>query len=131
MFFETLAAALRRGVDLLATVTLARREIEKKLTRSRQFKAQADLLAKIALARCLLLWIDCIQARGRHGRRDGESDMRIIFGAVCFVIAATPALAACPTPGSCAGPAPLLGLGIPAVIAVGGALFGARFFKKK
>ena len=31
----------------------------------------------------------------------------------------------------CAGPAPLLGLGIPAAVAVGGALLGARFFKKK
>jgi hypothetical protein len=55
--------------------------------------------------------------------------MRIILGAVYFVIAATPALAqACV---DCRGPAPLLGLGIPAVVAVGGALVGARFFKKK
>jgi len=59
-----------------------------------------------------------------------NSDMRIILGAVCFVIAATPALAqACVT--ACRGPAPLLGLGIPAAVAVGGALLGARFFKKK
>jgi hypothetical protein len=54
--------------------------------------------------------------------------MRIILGAVCFVIAATPAFAQCV---SCRGPAPLLGLGIPAAVAVGGALLGARFFKKK
>jgi hypothetical protein len=57
-----------------------------------------------------------------------ESDMRIILGAVSFVIAATPAFAQCVT---CRGPAPLLGLGIPAAVAVGGALLGARFFKKK
>jgi hypothetical protein len=56
--------------------------------------------------------------------------MRVILGAVCIVVAATPAWAACATP-SCSGPAPLLGLGIPAAVAVGGALFGARFFKKK
>lgn len=56
--------------------------------------------------------------------------MRIILGAVCFVVAATPALAqACVT--ACRGPAPLLGLGIPAAVAVGAALLGARFFKKK
>ncbi len=55
--------------------------------------------------------------------------MRVILGAVCFVIAATPALAECVH--SCGGPAPLLGLGIPAAVAVGGALLGARFFKKK
>jgi hypothetical protein len=58
--------------------------------------------------------------------------MRTIIGAVCLVIASAPAWAAPPCPTSaCAGPAPLLGLGIPAAIAVGGALFGARFFKRK
>ncbi len=56
--------------------------------------------------------------------------MRIILGAVCFVVATTPALAqACVT--ACPGPAPLLGLGIPAAVAVGAAVLGARFFKKK
>jgi len=58
-----------------------------------------------------------------------SSDMRIILGAVCFVIAATPAFAQCAL--GCRGPAPLLGLGIPAAVAVGGALLGVRFFKKK
>jgi hypothetical protein len=58
--------------------------------------------------------------------------MRTIIGAACFVVVATAAWAQPPCPTSaCAGPAPLLGLGIPAAIAVGGALFGARFFKRK
>ena len=53
-----------------------------------------------------------------------------ILGVVCCVLAAAPAWATCAT-FSCPGPAPLLGLGIPAAVAVGGALLGARFFKKK
>ncbi len=57
--------------------------------------------------------------------------MRIILGAFCFVLAAAPAWASPPCAIHCAGPAPLLGLGIPAAVAVGGALFGARFVKKK
>ncbi|MGC1863471.1 MAG: hypothetical protein WA733_20715 [Methylocystis sp.] len=56
--------------------------------------------------------------------------MRTILGAVCFAVAATSALANCGH-GACDGPAPLLGLGIPAAVAVGGALFGARLLKKK
>jgi hypothetical protein len=57
--------------------------------------------------------------------------MRVILGAVCFVLVTAPAWAA-PAPPCvvCKGPAPLLGLGIPAAVAVGGALFGARFLKK-
>ena len=55
--------------------------------------------------------------------------MRTVLGTVCFVIVATAAWAEpC---GACRGPAPLLGLGIPAAVAVGGALLGARFFKNK
>jgi hypothetical protein len=59
--------------------------------------------------------------------------MRAILGAVCFVLVTGPALAAgCSSVSPhCHAPAPLLGLGIPAAVAVGGALFGARFFKKK
>jgi hypothetical protein len=54
--------------------------------------------------------------------------MRILIGTIYLVISAMPALAAEVTPGV---PAPLLGLGIPAAVAVGGVLFGSRFFKKK
>ncbi len=57
--------------------------------------------------------------------------MRAILGAVCFVLVTAPAWAAGPACVACKGPAPLLGLGIPAAVAVGGALFGARFLKKK
>ena len=59
--------------------------------------------------------------------------MRAIFGAVSFFLVTAAAWAgvgpACAV--HCPGPAPLLGLGIPAAVAVGGALFGARFLKKK
>ncbi len=58
--------------------------------------------------------------------------MRIVLGAVCFFLATAPAWAGNGPPCvHCSGPAPLLGLGIPAAIAVGGALFGAHFLKKK
>ena len=58
--------------------------------------------------------------------------MRAILGAVCFFLVTAPAWAGpCRRPSICTGPAPLLGLGIPAAVAVGGALFGARFLKKK
>ncbi len=57
--------------------------------------------------------------------------MRAILGAVCFILATAPAWACTSVQPHCVAPAPLLGLGIPAAIAVGGALFGARFFKKK
>jgi hypothetical protein len=57
--------------------------------------------------------------------------MRAIFGVVCFVLAAAPAWAGPCASSICRGPAPLLGLGIPAAVAVGGAMFGARFLKKK
>jgi hypothetical protein len=56
--------------------------------------------------------------------------MRVILGAVSFFLMATAAWAA-PACIACRGPAPLLGLGIPAGVAVGGALFGARFLKRK
>ncbi len=61
--------------------------------------------------------------------------MRAMLGAICLVMAAAPAWAKkcppCANDPACAGPAPLLGLGIPAAVAVGGALFGARLLKKK
>ncbi len=59
--------------------------------------------------------------------------MRAILGAVSFFLATAPAWAGGCTSVQphCAAPAPLLGLGIPAAVAVGGALLGARFFKKK
>ncbi len=50
--------------------------------------------------------------------------MRVVFGTICLVIAATPALAI-------AVPAPLLGLGLPAVAVVGAFLLGARLLKRK
>ena len=56
--------------------------------------------------------------------------MRAIIGAVCFVLATTAAWAVGAAV-HCTGPAPLLGLGFPAAVAVGGALFGARCLKKK
>ncbi len=56
--------------------------------------------------------------------------MRAIIGAVCFLLATAPAWAVCASV-TCKGPAPLLGLGFPAAVAVGGALFGARCLKKK
>ena len=57
--------------------------------------------------------------------------MRAIIGAVCFVLVTTAAWARPACAVHCAGPAPLLGLGFPAAVAVGGALFGARCLKKK
>ncbi len=57
--------------------------------------------------------------------------MRIVLGAVCFFLATAPAWAQQPPCTVCSGPAPLLGLGIPAAIAVGGALLGAHFLKRK
>lgn len=50
--------------------------------------------------------------------------MRFVFGTFLMVIAATPALAS-PVP------APLLGLGIPALGAAGGAWVASKFFKRK
>jgi hypothetical protein len=52
--------------------------------------------------------------------------MRVVFGTICLLIAATPALA---TP-AVSVPAPLLGVGLPAAAAVGGVLLVARLFKK-
>jgi hypothetical protein len=54
--------------------------------------------------------------------------MRILIGTIYLVISAMPALA---QESVAHVPAPLLGLGIPAAVAVGGVLFGSRFFKKK
>ena len=56
--------------------------------------------------------------------------MRAILGSISFLLVATAAWAGAPCI-VCRGPAPLLGLGLPAAVAVGGALFGTRFFKKK
>ena len=50
--------------------------------------------------------------------------MRIVFGTICLLLAAAPAVAS-------AVPAPLLGLGLPAMAAVGGVLLGSRFLKRK
>jgi hypothetical protein len=81
------------------------------------------------IAQCLLLRIDCRRAKTRHPRREGVFNMRAIFGAFCLVVTATAAWAGpCVV---CQGPAPLLGLGIPAAVAVAGALLGTRFLKKK
>ena len=52
--------------------------------------------------------------------------MRVVFGTICLLIAATPALAQ-PVP----TPAPLLGVGLSAAAAVGGVLLVARLFKRK
>lgn len=52
--------------------------------------------------------------------------MRAYFSVLLIVMAATPALAV-PRP----GPAPLIGLGIPALGAIGGALLASRFFRHK
>jgi hypothetical protein len=50
--------------------------------------------------------------------------MRAVFGTICLLIAATPAMA------SNAVPAPLLGGGIAAMAAVGGVLLASRLFKR-
>jgi hypothetical protein len=50
--------------------------------------------------------------------------MRIVFGTLCLLVAASPALA---TP----VPAPLVGVGLPATAAVGVVLLVARLFKRK
>jgi len=50
--------------------------------------------------------------------------MRIAFGTICLLIAATPAMA------QQAVPAPLLGGGIAAMAAVGGVLLASRLFKR-
>lgn len=52
--------------------------------------------------------------------------MRVVLGTLLIVLAATPAFAVI-----AAAPAPLLGLGIPALGAVGGAILGSKFFKRK
>ena len=57
-------------------------------------------------------------------RESGGVGMRIVLGTIGLIIAATPALAT-------SVPAPLLGLGIPAAVIVGGVLLGARLFKRK
>ena len=52
--------------------------------------------------------------------------MRVVFGTICLLIVATPAMAT-----AVAVPAPLLGVGLPAAAAVGGVLLVARLFKRK
>jgi hypothetical protein len=56
--------------------------------------------------------------------------MRAIIAAACFFLATAPAWARPCASVTCKGPAPLLGLGFPAAIAAGAALFGARCLKK-
>jgi hypothetical protein len=56
----------------------------------------------------------------------GDWFMRVVLGTVLLVLAATPAFAV-----TAVGPAPLLGLGIPALGAVGGAILGSKLFKRK
>jgi hypothetical protein len=51
--------------------------------------------------------------------------MRTVFGTICLLIAATPAMA---TPNVV--PAPLLGGGIAAMAAVGGVLLASRLFRR-
>jgi hypothetical protein len=53
----------------------------------------------------------------------GGDQMRAVFGTICLLIAATPAMAISATP------APILGGGI-AAIAVGGVLLASRLFKR-
>ena len=50
--------------------------------------------------------------------------MRVVFGTICLLIAAPPAMAF-------TTPAPLLGFGLPAMAAVGGVLLASRLFKRK
>lgn len=50
--------------------------------------------------------------------------MRFILGLLLFVVAATPAFAY-------VGPAPLIGLGIPALGVLGGAILGSKFLRRK
>jgi hypothetical protein len=54
----------------------------------------------------------------------GDDQMRAVFGTICLLIAATPAMAVS------AVPAPLVGGGIAAMAAVGGVLFASRLFKR-
>jgi hypothetical protein len=51
--------------------------------------------------------------------------MRAVFGTICLLIAATPAIAT-PNP----VPAPLLGGGIAAMAAIGGVLLASGLFKR-
>ena len=82
------------------------------------------------MAQCLRLRLDCRRVKARRERGEGEFNMRAILGAVSFFLVTTAAWAGSPCI-VCKGPAPLLGLGLPAAVAVGGALFGARVLKKK
>ena len=50
--------------------------------------------------------------------------MRVVLGTICFVVAASPALAQVSTP------APLLGVGLPVTAALGAVLLLSRFFKR-
>jgi hypothetical protein len=50
--------------------------------------------------------------------------MRTVFGTLLLLLAASPALAS-PVP------APLIGLGIPALGAIGGAVLASKFFRRK
>jgi len=52
--------------------------------------------------------------------------MRVFVGIALLVLAATPAFAK-----AVFAPAPLLGLGIPALGALGGAIISSKFFRRK
>ncbi len=51
--------------------------------------------------------------------------MRVLFGTICLLIAASPALAA-----NVSVPAPIIGSGM-AAAAIGGVLLASRLFKRK
>ncbi len=57
-------------------------------------------------------------------RTSGPNQMRAVFGTICLLIAATPAMAVTSVP------APLVGGGIAAMAAVGGVLLASRLFKR-
>lgn len=52
--------------------------------------------------------------------------MRFVSGVVLLLVAATPAFAI-----GAAAPAPLIGLGIPALGVIGGAVLGSKFLRRK
>jgi hypothetical protein len=52
--------------------------------------------------------------------------MRVVLGTICLVLAASPVMAS-----GTSVPAPLVGAGLPAMLAVGGILLVARIFNKK
>jgi hypothetical protein len=62
---------------------------------------------------------------------DKGDHMRVVFGTICLLVAASPAMALIPgNPCVAAVPAPLLGVGLPAMAVIGGVLLVARLFKR-